>query len=287
MASAPRIRWTRQAEPRFPFGRRSPAPGRLVPIGFPPPWGDRPWLYATMVASADGVVGWSRSEPDDDPVLAVLGGDDTRPERLADRDHMRHLRCFGDVGIGAETLRQQPKLVQTPQEPGDPPAPELYRFRVAHGLPREPRLVIYSLSGSLDLEMPVFNTAGVEVIVLTTGAGAAALRASGAPDKGVDLIVDDLTAPSGLLRAHRRLFADRGVRYLNCEGGATVLFALRAAGLLDEVFVTVTDVLVDESRHAGVQKIFDFERDGAALVAEGHAGDGSAWRFRRWRFNEP
>jgi riboflavin biosynthesis pyrimidine reductase len=199
---------------------------------------------------------------------------------------MRHLRCFGDVAIGAETLRQQPKLVQTPQEPGEAPAPELYRFRAAHGLPGEPRHVVYSLYGCLDLAMPVFNTPGVDVIVLTTEAGATALRACGAPDRGVELIVDDLMAPSGLLRAHQRLFAERGVRYLDCEGGATVLYALRAAGLLDEVFVTVTDVLVDESRHAGVQKIFDFEREAAQLIAEGRIGAESAWRFRRWRFNE-
>jgi hypothetical protein len=33
---------------------------------------------------------------------------------------MRHLRCFGDVGIGAQTLREQPRLVQTPQDAADP-----------------------------------------------------------------------------------------------------------------------------------------------------------------------
>jgi hypothetical protein len=48
----------------------------------------------------------------------------------------------------------------------------------------------------------------------------------------------------------------------------------------------VTDVVVDKSRHTGVQKIFDFEREGAALVAEGDIGPDSAWHFRRWRFNE-
>ena len=286
MSAAPRIRWTVQRETRFPFGRSSPSAEWLEPIGFPPPWDDRPWIYANMVASANGVVAWRRDGPDDDPVLAVLGGDQTRPERLADRAHMRHLRCFGDVAIGAETLRQQPGLVQLPREPGEEPAPELYRFRVAHGLPREPRVVVYSLYGCLDLQMPLFNTPGVEVIAVTTEGGAAELAACGAPAKGVDLIVDSPGTAAGLLRAHRRLFADRGVRYLDCEGGATVLRALRAAALLDEVFVTVTDVVVDESRHAGVHRIFDFDREGATLVAEGRTGDGSAWRFRRWRFNE-
>jgi hypothetical protein len=50
--------------------------------------------------------------------------------------------------------------------------------------------------------------------------------------------------------------------------------------------VTVTDVAIDESLHAGVVKIFDFEAEGAALVAEGRIGEDSPWRFRRWRFNQ-
>lgn len=258
----------------------------MEPVGFPPPWVDRPWIFANMVCSANGIVSWRRAGADDDPVLAVLGGDDTRAERIADRVHMRHLRCFGDVAIGAQTLREQPKLVQTPQEPGDPPAPALYRFRVAHGLPQQPRQVIYSLRGCLDLAMPVFNTPDVEVMIVTTERGAAELRACGAAEQGIELVVDDVERTGGLVRAHQRLFADRGVRYLDCEGGATVLGSLHGAGLLDEVFVTVTDAVIDESQHAGVERILDFEREGAALVAEGGLGGTSAWRFRRWRFNQ-
>jgi riboflavin biosynthesis pyrimidine reductase len=101
----------------------------------------------------------------------------------------------------------------------------------------------------------------------------------------VDLIVDALDDPDGLRRAHARLFAERGVRYLDCEGGQTMLTALRRADLLDEVFVTETDVTVDASRHAGILRIFDFEREGAELVADGTVPDDAAWRFRRWRFN--
>ncbi len=279
-----KIHWHVQREDRFPFGRRSPDPAWFEPIGFPPPWPDRPWIYAVMVASANGVVAWRRSGPDDDPVLAILGHDDARPERIADRRHMRHLRCFGDVAIGAQTLREQPRLVQTPQEPGEPPLPALYRFRRAHGLPEQPRHVVYSRRGRLDPAHPIFNTPGVDVIVLTGETGAGDLRASGVTARGAEAIVEPIENPAGLRRAHARLFAERGVRYLDCEGGQTVLRSLREAGLLDEVFLTETDVVVDESKHAGVIRIFDFEREGAELVAEGGIGAGTAWRFRRWRF---
>jgi riboflavin biosynthesis pyrimidine reductase len=279
-----RIRWHLQKETRFPFGP-SPDPDWFDPIGFPPPWPDRPWVYAVMVASANGVVAWRRSGPDDDPVRAILGGDDTRPERIADRRHMRHLRCYGDVAIGAQTLREQPRLIQTPQEPGEEPVPALYRFRLAHGLPEQPRHVVYSLRGCLDPALAIFNTPGVEAIVVTAEAGAADLRACGLAARVSDLIVEPLEDPEALRRAHGRLFTERGVRYLDCEGGQTVLRALRRAGILDEVFVTETDVVVDESRHAGVLKIFSFEREGADLIAEGRTDDASAWRFRRWRFS--
>jgi riboflavin biosynthesis pyrimidine reductase len=65
-----------------------------------------------------------------------------------------------------------------------------------------------------------------------------------------------------------------------------VLKALRGAGLLDEVFLTITPHVVDESAHEGVLKIFDFEAEGARLIAEGRTAADPAWRFRRWRFSE-
>ena len=279
------IHWHHNEETRYPFGTQSPDPAWFEPIGFPPPWEERPWVYGVMVASANGVVAWKRTGDDDDPVRMVLGADDKRPERIADRRHMRHLRCFGDVGIGAQTLRDQPDLVQTPQEPGEPAVPNLYRFRVAHGLPYHPRVVVYSLFGRLDPEHPVFNTPGLDPIVVGTSVAEATLTARGAHDKGVAFITEPVAEPEGLRRAHERLFAERGVRYLACEGGETILRALHDAGLLDEVFLTVTDAVIDESKHEGVQKILDFEALGASLGAEGRIGEESAWRFQRWRLN--
>jgi hypothetical protein len=174
----------------------------------PAPWPDRPCIYAVMVASANGVVAWQRSGPDDDPVLAILGRDDARDERIADRRHMRHLRCFGDVAIGAQTLRQQPRLLQTPREPGEAPRPALYRFRLAHGLTAEPRHV-YSLRGCLDPALPVFNTPGVEVIVLTTDAGAVDLSACSFAAKGTELIAEGRTGDDSPWRFRRWRFNRR------------------------------------------------------------------------------
>ncbi|HEY3185878.1 MAG TPA: hypothetical protein VGJ70_00295, partial [Solirubrobacteraceae bacterium] len=256
-----RIVWRLDRETRYPFGRESPDPERYEPIGFPPPWPDRPWIFGVMVASANGVVAWRRETAEDDPVLAVLGGDDRRPERVADRRLMRYLRCFGDMAIGAQTVREQPELVQTPAQPGDERAPALYRFRAQHGLPHHPRDVVYSLHGCLPLEHPVFNTPGLDVMVVTTEIGVAELARRGAGHHRLALMVEDLPDPANLRRVHERLFSEHGVRYLDCEGGMTVLHALHEARVLDEVFVTVTDAVIDTRAHAGVLTIFDFEAE--------------------------
>jgi riboflavin biosynthesis pyrimidine reductase len=238
-----------------------------------------------MVASANGVVAWRRRDAADDPVLAVLGGDRTRPARVADKRLMRYLRCFGDVAVGAETVRTQPELVLSPQQPSDEPSPELFAFRERAGLPRQPRNVVYSLLGRLPLDHRIFSTPGIEPLVVTTPAGAEELTRRARPVAPPPMVVDDLLDPQGLQRAHGRLLAEHGVRYLDCEGGSTVLAALRRAGLLDEVFLTVTPYVVDESAHEGVLKIFDFEAEGATLIAEGRTAADETWQFRRWRFS--
>jgi riboflavin biosynthesis pyrimidine reductase len=284
VATLSKIRWYTNRETRYPFGERSPDPEWFEPIGFPPPWPNRPWIYGVVVASANGVLAWRRASVDDDPVVAVLGHG-PRPERVADSRHLRHLRCFGDIALGAQTVRDQPRLVPSPQELGDPPVPALYRFREAHGLPHHPRAIIYSLQGHLELSLPVFNTPGMDVIVVGTTSAATTLSVRGAAAKAVDVIADRVLEPTGLRRAHERLFTERGVRYLACEGGEQVLRALHVAGLLDEVFVTQTDQVIDESAHEGVLKIFDFASEDATLVAEGKTSPSSNWTFRRWRFN--
>jgi riboflavin biosynthesis pyrimidine reductase len=280
-----RVHWRFDHERRFPFGTTSPDPERHAMIGFPPPWPDRPWIYGVMVASANGVVSWHREDPHDDPVLAVLGGDPTSRQRLADLRQMRFYRIFGDCAVGAETHRQQRGLVQTLREPGEPPVPALYRFRAAHGLHHHPRNVIYSLYGRLDLDDRVFRTPDLDVIVVTLPEGGTSLETRGARARGIELVVEPELDGPGLRRAHQRLFADHGVRYLDCEGGETILQALHHAGLLDEVFVTITDAVIDESRHDGVIKIMDFEREGATLIAEGTTEPPDGFVFRRWRFD--
>jgi len=239
-----------------------------------------------MVASSNGVVAWRRRDARDDPVLGILGGDRKHPARVADKLLMRYLRCFGDVAVGAETVRTQPELVLSPQQPSDEPLPELFAFRERAALPRQPRNIVYSVYGRLPMEHRIFTTPGIHPLVVTTPEGGAEVRRRAGAAVPPALVLDEVLDPAGLRRAHARLFTDFGVRYLDCEGGETVLRSLRAAGLLDEVFLTTTPHVVDEAAHEGVLTIFDFEAEGARLIAEGYAAADPSWRFRRWRFSE-
>src|SRR5439155_235306 len=140
---------------------------------------------------ADGT--WERRrDARDDPVREILGGE-PRLDRIADRRLMRYLRTIGDAGIGAQTVREQPTLILSPQEPGDERAPELYAFRVARGLSHHPRNVIYSLYGRVPSQHPMLTTPGLSTIILTTPAGRSELTRRGIREPAV--IVEALLEP--------------------------------------------------------------------------------------------
>src|SRR5262249_19457628 len=175
----PSIQWTRYRSAGTEVG--TPDRERWTPVAFPAPPADRPWVFGVVVTSANGVVAWRRRDAHDDPVREILGGD-TRPDRIADRRLMRYLRTIGDVGIGAQTMREQPTLILTPQEPDDQRMPELYAFRVARGLPHHPRNIIYSLYGRVPPEHPMLTTRGLSPIIVTTSAGRDELARRGIRD---------------------------------------------------------------------------------------------------------
>jgi len=283
-----RVSWHQNSETRYRYGPTSPDPDRVEPLGFPPPWPSRPWIYANVIASKNGILTWKRAGAHDDPVRAIAGGDVTRSGRLADLQLMRYLRACADaISFGAQTLRDQPDLIGTPDIEGGL-GDALYQFRVRHGLGRFPIQVVYSESGRLDLDAPMFNTPHLVVIIITTGAGARLLRAQGSHEKGLTIFVGaaERIDSVGLRRSHERLFGEFGVRYLDCEGGAVMLDSLHHAHLLDEVFVTVTDAHVEPTEHTEVKRIFDFEAEGALLIGEGRTATDPGYIFRRWRFNQ-
>ncbi len=267
----------------------TPDPARFEPVEFPPPWPTRPWIYGNVITSRNGIVTWIRAGAHDDPIRAIAGGDFSRPGRRADVRLMRRLRAGADaVSFGAQTLRDQPNLIGAVDDIGGELGEALIRFRVEHGRRRVPLQVVYSESGRLDLAVPLFTTPGLTTIVVTTDAGARRLRLPRSDDGRVRVLVagEERVESSGLVHAHDRLFEELGVRYLDCEGGAVILEALHRAGLLDEIFVTVTDIHIDPAEHAGVKRITPLDAGTARLIAEGHTAADPGYRFQRWRFKD-
>lgn len=178
----------------------------------------RPYLVLNMVASADG---------------AAAVGQRTAPlSSPADQQLFHELRaCVDAVMVGAGTLRTERygRLVTDPAH---------HKRRVARGLAPEPLAIVVSRRLTLTPELPLLADPHSRVIVITASAAefdGCAARVSylhPAPGEEVDL-------PAMLAR----LRTEHGVRSVLCEGGPTLNTSLLPAGLVDELFLSITPAL--------------------------------------------
>jgi riboflavin-specific deaminase-like protein len=175
----------------------------------------RPHVYVNMVSTMDG--------------RATLDGRSAGLGDEADLAVLLELRTLADaVLIGSGTLRAEgyDRLVRDP---------ERRARRRAAGQAEDPTAVIVSRGLDVPWDAGLFAAPEQPVLVYTGMAGdvpAVAAR--------VEIVrLEEATLPHALadLRA-------RGVRALLCEGGPTLNRALLAAGLVDELFVTVAPLAV-------------------------------------------
>ena len=175
---------------------------------------ERPYLVLNMVSTLDG--------------KAAL---DWRTKGLSselDRRLFHHLRTQADaVMVGAGTLRQERYGRMAKTE-------ELRDKREAEGLAREPLAVV--VSGRLDLpaDLPLLQEPEQRVLI-ATGSDASL------PEPAAD--VDYLRTGDDLPLLMARLREEHGVRSVLCEGGPTLNSFLLAAGLVDELFLTLNPKL--------------------------------------------
>jgi riboflavin biosynthesis pyrimidine reductase len=189
-----------------------PAPDLVDLYRYPP----GPWLRLNFVSSLDGAghVG-GRSEPLSGP---------------ADKRVFGVLRMLCDaLVVGAGTLRDEGYHALR-LDAGR------RAWRVANGLPEFPVLVV--VSGRLDLDPahPALADAPVRPIIVTReGAGPGPLAE-----------VADIVAAGAehvdLTRAVAELHA-RGLRHILSEGGPRLFGSLTAAGIVDELCLTVSPLL--------------------------------------------
>ncbi len=172
-----------------------------------------------MVASVDGAAtAQGRS--------GGLSGD-------ADRQVFSVLRSLADVILaGAGTVRAEKYRPVT----GTEAWPELREDR-----PPTPPIAVVTRLLDLDLESPLLAGAPhwARTIVLTTEAAPAGRRAAAARHADVVIAGAELLSPEAVIGA----LAERGHQRILIEGGPHLLGQVAAAGLLDELCLTVSPLL--------------------------------------------
>jgi riboflavin biosynthesis pyrimidine reductase len=138
---------------------------------------------------------------------------------------------FDAVMIGAGTMRVERygRVVSDPEQ---------RERREANGLPGDPLMVIV---GGLDLpwDASLFTAGGGRVLIFTSDA-----EGDPPPTATPVEVIREPGGPVDMTVAMRRLREDHGIRAVLCEGGPGLHSQLQAAGLADELFLTIAPKLV-------------------------------------------
>ena len=206
-------------------------------------------LYANFVQTVDGVVAIP-SVPDSNRI--VSGGSD------ADRFVMGLLRATADVVlIGSGTLRASARGRWRPETVFSAAAAAYAELRHELDLAPHPRVAILTASGSIPPDRAVLEDAP---LVLTTSAGYE--RLEGALPAGVEIVAlpgeDQVDVRSAV-----ELLRGRGHRRVLSEAGPHVFGSLVEAGLVDELFLTLSPVLAGRSPSGSLALV-----EGVALLQE-------------------
>jgi riboflavin biosynthesis pyrimidine reductase len=180
---------------------------------------DGPWLRANMVSSADGA--------------AMLGGLTSGLSSQADRRLFALLRTLADViVVGAGTVRAE-KYKPVRQH-------ELWPD-LRPGRTPTPPIAVVTARLDLDPSSPVIDMAppSARTIVVTAAQAPADRRA--ALEERAEVIVAGQEAVD--LKAAVAALAQRGHRRMLTEGGPRLLAQIAAAGLLDELCLTIGPLL--------------------------------------------
>ncbi|MBZ9639722.1 pyrimidine reductase family protein [Streptomyces sp. PSKA30] len=231
---------------------------------------DREWSLAELAAAyaypeprPGEPVAWVRAN-----MVSTLDGaaqHDGRSQPISNATDMRifgTLRALADVVVvGAETVRQE----------GYRPArarAEFAGLRKAAGQGPAPAIAVVTASLDLDFSLPLFTSPLVPTLILT-GAAAAPGRIVAAEKAGARVVVAGDGVGVEPARAVRAL-AELGHTRLLTEGGPRLLGQLVAAGVLDELCLTVSPMLTagDAQRIAGGPSVAVPQRFALASLLE-------------------
>ena len=208
----------RGGRPAGPLGERE-----LVELHrFPVP-SSQAWLRTNFVCTVDGSI-------------SGADGSSGSINTAADRQLFRLQRALADAVIvaGGMARREGYRAVDL--------SPQQTRLRAAENLAPFPVLVIVSGSAAIDPEVarPREGAGGPVIVVTTSGKATGELAAL----RGTGIEVLELGADRVNLQAMVDDLAGRGLPRLLCEGGPVLHRDLLAAGLVDELLLTVAPRVV-------------------------------------------
>src|SRR5881275_1339879 len=191
----------------------------------------RVYVIGNFVTTLDGVV--ALNEP------GHAGGGDISGFHRHDKMVMGLLRAVADaVIVGAGTLRSVPQHRWTAQYIYPPLADAYQQLRSSLGKSAPPLNVIVTARGEVSLDLPVFRSGEVPVLLVTTAQGAERIRAQRLPPS-VEL---SAIQSAGSLSARAILEAVRLARQCDVilvEGGPHLMGDFFAEQCLDELFLTL------------------------------------------------
>lgn len=268
--------------------------------------GGRPYIIGNFVETIDGVISFA--------LPGHAGGGDISGNSEPDRFIMGLLRARVDAVIfGTGTLHGDAGHIRTADEIYPDAASDFAALRreVGRSMPN-PLNVVVSASGRVHLDEPTFHTPGLSVLIATTAAGHALLARQKLPP-GVDVrVIPALTQPksdaaalppapqvgkkedtdkqgvdpAGLVALLAREY---GVRLALHEGGPRLFAAFVAAGMVDELFLTVAPQFAGRSPDATRPALLEgqaFAPDDAPWAGLLSIKRSGAHIFLRYRFKD-
>jgi riboflavin-specific deaminase-like protein len=213
---------------------------------------DRPYLVLNMVSSLDG--------------KATI---DWRTKGLStelDRELFHRLRTQADaIMVGAGTVRAERYGRMAKSE-------ELRAVRAGEGLAEDPLAVIVSARLDLQADLPILGVPEQRVVIATHSDAEL-------PEVDAQVLYERTGEDLPLLMANLR--ERHGVRSVVCEGGPTLNSHLFAAGLVDELWLTLNPKVAGGAAAltivAGRELVEPVELEPVSIAAGG--GD----LFTRWR----
>lgn len=182
----------------------------------------RPFVFVNMAMTADGKIATANR--------AVTSFGSPRDLR-----HLYELRASADAILcGARTVEQSHATLGNGGE-------SFRKLRVRNGLAEYPLRILVSGSGSISPRAEVWTQRFSPILLLTTSRAKQRLLA-------LESLADEVWISPGhtlnFAPILERLYRERGVRRLLCEGGGELNDALLRAGLVDELHLTICPLLL-------------------------------------------